>query len=260
MSSAQRTCSSEYRISVFSEINHHHLCSVIPPQIRLACMCAFHTTFLPLLVRRVANVLLEIFLCTPQLLKNSKYKFFVSGSSPIDVVIHRHVDNTIFEFRLNTHRLLDLLGATAVLCPGKISTKLPHNQPERAGESRREPENHRPKRVGPKGGGRKGGGPLGGGFNRWEPKFRKRGSSEGWKREGWGPKGEGPKNVALFSLSCRICFSFPLSLVVFSKCEFGLLWGHFVQTPLRRVFLGVPRIIHVAILGLWISQFDQDNM
>ena len=45
----QRTCSSEYGVSAFSEIDHHHL-SVFGSTNRLACRLAFRITFLQFLV------------------------------------------------------------------------------------------------------------------------------------------------------------------------------------------------------------------
>ena len=56
----------------------------------LVCWCAFRTTFLQFLVRRMTSVLQEIFLRTPQHFKNSTYNclcslpFFQSMSKNID--------------------------------------------------------------------------------------------------------------------------------------------------------------------------------
>ena len=80
---------------------------------RLVCECPTNTTFLLFLVRRFINVLQGIFSRPPQFLKNSKYKFLCFRLSPIDVVVYRHEDNSIFElFKLNSlvfHRPSDLM-------------------------------------------------------------------------------------------------------------------------------------------------------
>ena len=98
-------------MSTFPEMKHH-LRRFVPQTVWLASVRSFHSIFLRFLVRRMTNVLSENLRACASTLKEFEIPIYLFSTSPIDVVVYRHEDDSVFElFKLNIlliHRRLDL--------------------------------------------------------------------------------------------------------------------------------------------------------